>query len=66
MNPNFIELPSVGCVVDVTTKICYAQKRDNDPDLNTGVPLNECDTHWYEKLSAHDDAVVYALLYIKW
>jgi hypothetical protein len=44
MNTTLIELPSVGCVVDVTTKMCYAQKQDNNPDLETGVPLEECDT----------------------
>jgi len=66
MNTTLIELPSVGCVVDVTTKMCYAQKQDNNPDLETGVPLEECDTDWFAKLSAHDDAIVYALMYIKW
>lgn len=63
---NLIELPSVGCVVDITTQLTYPQFEDGKPDLNCPVPLAECTTEWYDSLSAHDDAVVFAIRYIKW
>ncbi len=63
---NYIKLTSVGCVVDRDTLTTYPLSMDGKPDTACPVHLSECTTEWYENLSVHDDAFVFAMQYFKW
>lgn len=63
---NYINLTSVGCVLDTDTSLTYPMLNDGKPDINCPVPLDQCTSEWYENLSVHDDAFVFAMQYFKW
>ena len=55
----FINLNSVGTVINTLTGITYPMlANNNEYDLNNGVHVSECDIEWLEGLSNSDKVVV--------
>lgn len=63
---NYINLTSVGCVLDTDTHTTYPLTINGEPDINCPVHISDCTSDWYENLSVHDDAFVFAIQYFKW
>jgi len=63
---NYINLQSVGCVLDTDTQTTYPLTIDGKPDINCPVHISDCTSDWYEHLSVRDDAFVFAMMYFKW
>jgi hypothetical protein len=66
MKDNYLELHSVGCMVDKKTLVVYPQMNDGTPDLNCGADIfkdsNIDSEEWKENLSTLDKLNVEELL----
>ena len=62
---NYINLNSVGCILDTDTHTTYPLTMDGKPDIECPVHVSDCTSEWYDKLSARDDAFVFAMQYFK-
>jgi hypothetical protein len=48
---NLLELPSVGCVIDLDEQIVYPLFENGALDLGMGVEVSELDEEWVKALS---------------
>ena len=51
---NLLKLNSVGSVLDMEDGIVYPQLVSGLPDLEMGVPFDECSDEWIVALSSED------------
>ena len=50
----YVELNSVGSIIDTKTGMVYPQNNDGTPDLYCGGYVADCDIEWLEAISDED------------
>jgi len=53
-NDNLLQLPSVGCVIDLDEQIVYPEFENGGIDLDMGVEVCELDEEWIKALTGEE------------